>query len=92
MTGWKLTENQREVLANAEFSARERPELWWRPMDLGGFDASHHSATAGTLAKRGLLERRDRGSIAGLRAVWLYRITDAGRAALSAAQQQGEGS
>jgi hypothetical protein len=56
---------------------------WARPLDLGGFDTSHHSATASALAKKGLLDRFDRGSLMGARAVWLYRITDLGRQALN---------
>lgn len=31
---------------------------WARPMDIGARDGSHHSATLGGLAKRGLAERK----------------------------------
>lgn len=32
-------------------------KTWQRPMDIGGRDGSHHSATLTRLAKRGLVER-----------------------------------
>lgn len=37
-------------------------EGWMRPMDLGARDASWHSATLTQLVRRGLVERRERGS------------------------------
>lgn len=45
---------------------------WWRPMDVGGFDGSHHSRTLAKLVKLGLAERRKRGSLAGIRSSWEY--------------------
>ena len=33
-------------------------EQWVRPMDIGGRDGSHHSATLTRLASRGLAERK----------------------------------
>jgi hypothetical protein len=79
--GVKLTDNQHEVLIN--LGGME--DGWWRPMDFGGHDASHHSGTAARLVKRGLVERTDQftGSLSGARKTWLYRITELGRQALA---------
>lgn len=55
---------------------------WVQPLDCGGGNGSHHSATLTKLAKRGLAERhkfggpRDKGSCR-------YRITKAGRTFLA---------
>jgi hypothetical protein len=74
-----LTDDQRCVLLSLD----GRGDAWQRPMDVGGSDGSHHSRTLAKLAAMGLAERRDRGSITGRRAVWLYRITSAGTTAIT---------
>ncbi|MEL6095863.1 hypothetical protein AAGG42_08230 [Stenotrophomonas maltophilia] len=65
------------------------------PMEFGGCNGSHHSGTATTLAKRGLVDRLKCKSWGGgtqlnvfagsSKGSCHYRITDAGRAALRAA-------
>lgn len=79
--GASLTEAEYDVLS----SLTALGDGWWRPMDFGGHDGSHHSATATRLARRGLVSRRDRGSLSRARAVWNYTITAQGRAALTVA-------
>lgn len=56
--------------------AQKLGKSWWRPMDVGGFDGSHHSRTLAKLVKLGLAERRQRGSLAGIRSSWEYRALD----------------
>lgn len=78
-----MTENQEEVLANLEaLDGGDSIEgSWWRPMDFGGSNSSHHSQTARRLAKLGWVEHTpkpqhmERGSLR-------YRITEQGRIAL----------
>jgi hypothetical protein len=55
-----------------------------RPLDCGGANGSHHSATLAKLVRLGLAERRQRSIWQPLRGSWSYRITDAGRATLVA--------
>ena len=38
-------------------------EDWLRPMDIGGGDASYHSAVLRTLVRKGLVERRRRNTL-----------------------------
>lgn len=68
-----LTENQRGVLVSMYTGE------WMRPMDMGGRDGSHHSATLAALVRKGLVERKVRWR--GVRGSYLYRITEAGSAA-----------
>lgn len=51
-----LTDRQFAILRDLD------DENWMRPMDVGGRDASHHSATLAQLVRKGLAERRTRGS------------------------------
>lgn len=44
---------------------------WVRPMDVGGRDASHHSATLNKLVRLGLAERKRRAG--HIRPSYLYR-------------------
>lgn len=78
-----LTERQREALrALEDLDNMDSVFLWWRPMDLGGRDGSHHAKTLAALSRKGLVERYDR-SMAVCRPSYVYRITPAGRDALS---------
>lgn len=52
---------------------------WARPMDCGGTDSSHHSATLARLVRWGFAERKRRAG--WTRPSWLYRITGNGIAA-----------
>lgn len=54
----KITEPQRDVLG-----ALAHHDGWARPMDVGAFDGSHHTMTLRALVKKGLVERRLRGSL-----------------------------
>ncbi len=79
-----MTAQGRSVLRALEFVDRCRTQSidgngFARPMDVGGSDASNHSRVLAILCKRGLVERRSRGGLAGIRAAYLYRITKAGR-------------
>lgn len=54
-----------------QISSRQRDILealaiyddWARPMDVGAIDGSHHTMTLRALVKKGLVERRLRGSL-----------------------------
>lgn len=64
-----LTERDLEVLA--KLSTTE----WFRPMDVGGTNSSHHSATLAKLARYGLAEqKRHYVGISG--GHWRYRRVD----------------
>ncbi len=96
-----LTQQQIEVLRTLAW-LRERPDQcnrtvtlkdgtktkWATPLCFGGMNGSHHSATATTLAKRGLVERFKNGRInhfdSHVKGSCYYRITDAGLEALAA--------
>jgi hypothetical protein len=54
----RLPERQRFVL-----QALATHDSWARPMDVGAFDGSHHTATLRALMKKGLVERKLRGSL-----------------------------
>lgn len=67
----------------------DRGVEWSRPMDLGAWDASNHSARLRRLITQGLVERQRRNSICNVllqssRGSYEYRITEAGRAAVAA--------
>lgn len=75
-----LLKRERQLLS----SLAEQPrKMWFRPMDVGGKDASWHSPTLNRLVKKGLVEKRLRGSlmnmIGGGRGSYEYRATIAGR-------------
>jgi|HubBroStandDraft_6_1064221.scaffolds.fasta_scaffold789457_3 hypothetical protein len=58
----KITPKQEDVLSSlATFGGRARE--WARPMDIGAFDGSHHTATLRVLIDKKLVERRLRGSL-----------------------------
>jgi hypothetical protein len=67
-------------------------KLWWRPMDLGGHDGSHHSRTLAKLVKLGLAERRQRGSLTGIRGSWEYRALDTPNVKVTGLPQPADGS
>ena len=52
-----VTERQFELVGTMRSGAME---AWWRPMDLGGKDTSHHHKTLRQLIKKGLVVRRER--------------------------------
>lgn len=72
----QIPEYQRDVLA-----ALAHFDEWARPMDVGGTDGSHHTASLRALLKKGLVERRLRGSLLNqIRGTALYdRLRGAGK-------------
>jgi hypothetical protein len=81
----KLATNdkEREVLLGLEWAVRcnQGPQMdgWVRPMDVGGSNCSHHSATLKRLLKRGLVERKRRcvsivAALGSNRAGYAYRL------------------
>lgn len=88
-----MSDNEFEVLN--ELEAHCRLESYpARPMDIGGSDGSHHSATLKRLSERGLVERKRRGTLANYlnsRGSYCYRITPEGITALVAEKQRKKG-
>jgi len=81
----RLLARDREVLNELCACHDSRyPMEWARPLDCGGSNGSDHSYRLSKMAKAGLVEARQRSAF-GTRGAKVYRITDAGRAALAAA-------
>jgi hypothetical protein len=85
-----LTKRDYETLADLDAANRNLTDVghrkgWAKPMDCGGSNGSHHSATLARLAERGLAVRR--GYCPGIRHVWTYKITQAGFDLLAARKQ-----
>ena len=64
-----LTDRDREVLASLP------TDEWVRPMDVGGTNASHHSATLQRLVRYGLAEQK-RHYVGLSGGHWRYRRSD----------------
>ena len=81
-----LNASELEILRDAAM-IRRRPDQghndagWFKPMHVGGTDASPHSRLLRGMAKRGLVEKRRWGR------AFAYRITQAGIDAVSAAKR-----
>lgn len=79
-----LTERDIEVLGDLEAASRNyldvqpSSEGWVMPMDCGGFNGSHHSATLKKLSDRGLADRKKYGS-PRQKGSCRYRINEAGK-------------
>lgn len=98
-----MTANHIEVLSVLEFVNHhpDYPREWCTPLDIGGHNGSHHSGTLATLARRGLVQFKQRwhkdpepgkNGVSGRRLTRgskCYRITPAGRSALSTATGDG---
>lgn len=89
-----LADEDRTILRELDYYRRENIYMlrqdepaWVRPMDVGGSDASDHSRRLARLCRVGLVERWDR-SMGLSRPSYLYRITDAGSAALTPAGER----
>lgn len=59
----KLTARQLETLRALSYTNHESryPMRWCTPLDLGGGNDSHHSHTLAALAKKGLVQFKQRG-------------------------------
>lgn len=84
-----LKDHEVEVLGGLEYELRAkypwREDRFARPLDIGGYNGSHHSATLRTLVRRGWVERQRRpGLHSGGRGSYVYRLTEAGQEALAA--------
>ena len=90
-----LSEAQRDVLEALDYANHKSsyPVKWCTPLDIGGGNGSHHSGTLAALAKKGLVQFKQRGGSEPLagengrkffagRGSKCYRITPAGRLAL----------
>lgn len=72
-----LSEREIEILMSME------GHEWLRPLDVGGFNGSHHSATLALLVRRDLVESRQRRAHMS-RGSKVYRIKSSGTEALHA--------
>lgn len=74
-----------------EMFAPEVRGYWAAPIDFGGTNGSHHSATATRLAKMGLVDRYKGGKVNYFQSRYKgscgYRINDAGRAWLAQSKE-----
>lgn len=87
MVGMKLTERDIDILH--ELAGYERGSLCGaRPLDLGGYNGSHHSSTLAKLARYGLVFRSLRVTNGYSRASYRYRLTDSGRAIVDEAPHE----
>lgn len=66
-------------------------ECWWRPMDVGGSDGSHHSRTLAKLVRLGLAERRQRGALCKMRGSWEYRSLETPNVDVTGPRLRGSG-
>jgi hypothetical protein len=73
-----LTERDLDVLG--ELAHQSKEGRWLRPMDIGGTDASHHSATLNKLVSHGYAKLTWFGTPWKPRSHKRYLVTDAGKA------------
>lgn len=94
MTQRPLTERDIETLAYLTNPRDPTAAPWHTPLDLGAYNGSHHSGTLAKLAKRGLVQFKQRGTPdpddgENGKKIWrgrgskTYRITAAGKLALT---------
>lgn len=77
----RLSDRDIETLRELEAANRNHMQIgfrdgWAKPLDCGGTNGSHHSATLAKLVRAKLAERK--GYNPGCRAVWMYKITAQG--------------
>lgn len=84
-----ITDREKDILAAAEFilrkpenGARGYGEGWFKAMDVGGSNRSHHSQTLKRMVVKGWIEVKPQMS--GTRWNRIYRITEAGLAQFKA--------
>lgn len=78
-----------EILDDLRDLRKRYPGEWWRPMDLGGKDATHHSPDLSVLCKRGLAERKPWGGWA--RRSYRYRAVSPAPPATTDSGERREG-
>ena len=71
-----ITDRDFETLNELAPSNLDDEREWHTPLGIGGSNGSHHSNTLRKLAKRGLVEMRQRST--GIRGSKEYRISDGG--------------
>lgn len=82
----RLTDRDYQTLGELEAANRNHTELdyrggWAKPLDCGGSNGSHHGITLAKLNRAGLADRK--GYNPGCRPVWMYKINEVGKEALS---------
>lgn len=87
-----LTERQHKIMRQLKgYSRRDiygRMIDWARPMDVGGYNGSHHPSTLNQLVKKGLVEKQRRcvsiqGAMGSCRAGFEYKLIGTGTSASS---------
>jgi len=73
-----LTDQELDVLRSLEYWHRSGERKGARPLDLGGRNGSHHSATLNKLVRRGLVSRKARSPLT-TRGSYRYSLTDLGQ-------------
>lgn len=74
--GLGLRDHEADVLNALRNMTESYPDMWFPPMDVGGSDASHHSATLRKLVRLGLAEKREWGG--HIKCSYRYRATPNG--------------
>jgi hypothetical protein len=61
---WSLNEREYDVLSTLRWvnHGSSHPRPWARPLDLGGMNGTHHSATLAKLEGHGLVQSKQRGA------------------------------
>ena len=59
----RLRDREQREDAVLRLLAEQPRRCWFRPMDVGGRDGSHHSYTLKRLVKKGFAEMRPRGTL-----------------------------
>jgi hypothetical protein len=79
----KLRDEDWSVLNELCFANRgsQYPMEWCRPLDVGGHNSSHHSASLAKMVRYGFVESRQRSGHMS-RGSKVYKITEAGVLAL----------
>ena len=68
-----LTDKQWNILQCLPYPPTPGQADWVRPMDIGGRNGSGHSEHLGALVRKGFVERKLRGGLAGTRSSYRYR-------------------
>ena len=74
----RLRERKEREIELLDTMSQAPRSFWFRPMDLGGKDGSHHHHTLKRLVAQGFAEKKERGG--HTRPAYAYRATKYGRA------------